>query len=154
MDTEHAAYHGSPSLPSWHVWIETGTGFFGWLTTAMPAWAYNLAFWTLVAASAVSVFAVVRRPDRRTGAALSLLIAGLANVLLLHLAEVLALIQGSSELLLQGRYLIDVIPLFVAALFQPYARIGRYGIVAGSAVLLVVAVLSIEAMNDVLVFFG
>jgi hypothetical protein len=154
MDSAHSAYHAFGSLPSWRVWIETGVGFFGWLTTPMPAWAYNLAFWSLVVASVVAVYAVVRKPDRRTGAALALLIAGLANVLLLHLAELLSLIQGSPELLLQGRYLIDVIPLFVAALFQPFARIGRFGVVTASGVLLVVAVLSVEAMNDVLVFFG
>jgi 4-amino-4-deoxy-L-arabinose transferase-like glycosyltransferase len=154
MDSKHAAYHAFPSLPSWRVWIETGTGYFGWLTTPMPSWAYNLAFWSLVAAALVAIAAAIAKPDRRTGAALALLLAGLANVLLLHLAEVLALIQGSPELLLQGRYLIDVIPLFVAALFQPYARIGRVGLVAAGGVVLVTAVLSLEAMNSVLVFFG
>ena len=34
-----AAYHAFGSLPSWRVWVETGTGFFGWLTTPMPSWA-------------------------------------------------------------------------------------------------------------------
>jgi Predicted membrane protein (DUF2142) len=154
MDSKHAAYHAFGSLPSWRVWVETGTGYFGWLTTPMPSWAYNLSFWALVAAAAVAIAAAVRRPDHSTGAALALLIAGLANVLLLHLAELLALIQGSPELLLQGRYLIAVIPLFVAALFQPFARVGRLGAFAAGGVLLVVAVLSVEAMNDVLVFFG
>jgi hypothetical protein len=154
MDRKDAAYRAFGSLPSWRVWVETGTGFFGWLTTPMPSWAYNLAFWSVVAATAVAIVAGVTRPDRRTGAALALLIAGLANVLLLHLAEILSLIQGSPELLLQGRYLIAVIPLFVAALFQPFGRIGRAGIVTAGGVLAVVAVLSVEAMNDVLVFFG
>jgi hypothetical protein len=154
MDTAHFAYHGLPMLPSWRVWVETGTGYFGWLTTPMPSWTYNLAFWALAAAAAVSVVAALTRPDRRTGAALALLIAGLANVLLLHLAEILALIQGSPELILQGRYLIAVVPLFVAALFQPYARIGKAGLVASGGILLVSAVLSLEAMNTVLVFFG
>ena len=32
MDTAHSAYRSFHSLPSWRVWVETGTGFFGWLT--------------------------------------------------------------------------------------------------------------------------
>ena len=52
MDAGAAAYHAFHSLPSWRVWVETGVGFFGWLTTPMPAWAYNLAFWSLVVATA------------------------------------------------------------------------------------------------------
>jgi hypothetical protein len=154
MDREHFAYHGIPTLPSWRVWIETGTGYFGWLSTPMPSWAYNLAFWALAAATIVAIVAAITNPDRRSGAALALLIAGLANLLLVHLAELLSLLQGSPELILQGRYLIDFIPLFVAALFLPYARIGRVGHIAAGGVLCVAAVLSLEAMNTVLVFFG
>jgi hypothetical protein len=154
MDSEHAAYHAIPSLPSWRVWVETGTGFFGWLTTPMPSWAYNLAFWSLMAAICVAAAACIARPDRRDRAASALLIAGLANVLLLHLAEILALLQGTADLVLQGRYLIAVVPLFAAALYQPLSRIGRSGALTAGALLAVAAVLSLEALNDVLVFFG
>jgi hypothetical protein len=154
MDSEHAAYHAFPSLPSWRVWVETGTGFFGWLTTPMPGWAYHLAFWSLVTATCVAVAACIARPDQRERTVSAFLIAGLGNVFLLHLAEILALLQGTSDLVLQGRYLISVVPLFAAALYQPLSRIGRAGTLTASGLALVAAVLSVEALTDVLVFFG
>ena len=64
------------------------------------------------------------------------------------------MLQGGTDLLLQGRYLIPAVPLFAAALYQPFSRIGRAGSLATCALLLVAFVLSVEAMNDVLVFFG
>ena len=75
-------------------------------------------------------------------------------MLLLHLAEVLLLLQGGFDLLLQGRYLIPDRPALRRGLYQPFSRIGRIGLLASGALLLVAAVLSVEAMNDVLVFFG
>ena len=155
MDTAHAAYRAFHSLPSWRVWVETGVGFFGWLTMPMPSWAYNLAFWSLVAATRPRGLGLHPRALSRSERAVpALLAAALGYVLLLHLAEILLLLQGGSDLLLQGRYLIPVVPLFAAALYQPFSRIGRVGSLAAGALLLVAAVLSVEAMNDVLVFFG
>ena len=154
MDTAHSAYRSFHSLPSWRVWVETGTGFFGWLTVPMPSWAYNLAFWSVVAATGLAVWACIRTRGRSERALPALLAASVGYVLLLHLAEVLLLLQGGFDLLLQGRYLIPIIPLLAAAWYEPFSRIGRIGLLASGALLLVVAVLSVEAMNDVLVFFG
>jgi len=154
MDKANSAYRSFHSLPSWRVWVETGTGFFGWLTVPMPSWAYNLAFWSVVAASGIALWACIRTRGRSERALPALLAAALGYVLLLHLAEVLLLLQGGFDLLLQGRYLIPVVPLFAVALYQPFSRIGRLGSLAAGALLLVAAVLSVEAMNDVLVFFG
>ena len=154
MDAGDAAYHAFHSLPSWRVWVETGVGFFGWLTTPMPAWAYNLAFWSLVVATGIAVWACIRRRTARDRAVPALLAAALGYVLLLHFAEILLLLQGGTDLLLQGRYLIPAVPFFAAALYQPFSRIGRAGSLATCALLLVAFVLSVEAMNDVLVFFG
>jgi Predicted membrane protein (DUF2142) len=154
MDTSHAAYHSFGPLASWHVWIQSGVGFFGWLTVAMPAWAYNLAFWSLVAATALALWAGIRRPGPGDRAVPALLAAALGYVLLLHGAEVLLLLQGSGELLLQGRYLIPIVPLFAVCLYQPFSRLGRTGVLASGALLVVAAVLSVEATTDVLVFFG
>ena len=120
----------------------------------MPSWAYNLAFWSVVAATGLAVWACIRTRGRGERALPALLAAAVGYVLLLHLAEVLLLLQGGFDLLLQGRYLIPIIPLFAAALYQPFSRIGRIGLLASGALLLVAAVLSVEAMNDVLVFFG
>ena len=93
-------------------------------------------------------------PTAGTGRFPGLLAAALGNVILLHLAEFLALLQGTEDLVLQGRYLVSVVPLFAAALYQPLSRIGRSGLVTAAALTLVAAVLSVEAMNDVLVYFG
>ena len=128
MDTAHSAYRSFHSLPSWRVWVETGVGFFGWLTVPMPSWAYNLAFWSVVAATGLAVWACIRTRGRSERAVPALLAAALGYVLLLHLAEMLLLLQGGFDLLLQGRYLIPIVPLFAAALYQPFSRIGRIGL--------------------------
>jgi hypothetical protein len=154
MDAAHAAYRSFDALASWRVWVETGVGFFGWLSVPMPSWAYHLAFWSLVAATALAAWASIRTRRRGERAVPALLAAALAYVILLHLSEILLLLQGGNELLLQGRYLIPVVPLFAVALYRPFSRIGRAGTLAAAALLLVAAVLSVEATTDVLVFFG
>jgi hypothetical protein len=156
QDTARSAYVAFHSLPSWRVWVETGIGFFGWLTTPLPAWSYNLGFWALVAATCVAVWACIRQRGiwTRDRAVPALVAGAVANVLLLHLAEILLLLQGGSDLLLQGRYLLPVIPLFAAALYQPLSRVGKVGMVTTVALTLTAVVLSVQAMDSVLVFFG
>jgi hypothetical protein len=156
MDPAAFAYHARSghALPSWSVWLVGTTGHFSWLTITMPSWAYRLTLWSLVAAACVALVACALKPDRGDRAVSALLVAGIGNVILLHLAELLAVLQGTSDLILQGRYLLVVVPLFAAALYQPLSRIGRAGVVTAAALTVVAAVLSIEAMNDVLVFFG
>jgi Predicted membrane protein (DUF2142) len=58
MPGPYATHH---YLPSWWVWVETGIGRFGWLTTPMPEWSYRLGFWALVAAALVAGFGFARR---------------------------------------------------------------------------------------------
>ena len=38
--------------------------------------------------------------------------------------------RAALDLLLQGRYLIPIVPLFAAALYQPFSRVGRVGLLA------------------------
>ena len=154
MDQAHDSYRAFDSLPSWRVWVETGVGFFGWFSAPMPAWAYNLALWSVIAATAIATWAALRRRSPRERSVPTLLAAALGYVLLLHLAEILLLLQGGTDLLLQGRYLIAVLPLFAAALYQPLSRVGNVGVLTAGALLAVAAVLSVEATIDVLVFFG
>ena len=153
MDSAHRAYAAFGSLPSWRVWIETGVGFFGWLAVPMPGWTYDLAFWVLVGATCVAIWATIRRRGDDERVLPALLAAAVGNVLLLHMAEVLQLLNGGT-LLLQGRYLIPVVPLFAAALYRPLPRAGRVGIATTGALTLPVAVISVQAMVSLLVFFG
>jgi Predicted membrane protein (DUF2142) len=141
------------SLPSWWVWINTGVGRFGWLTTPLPSWAYNLALLTLALAAAVAAFGFARRARREVPVAAALLVAALGYVLLLHLSEVLLAI-GNGGLLLQGRYLLPVVPLLEAVLLLGLARLGRVGLAVSGALVVVTFVLSVQAVESTLVFFG
>jgi hypothetical protein len=140
-------------LPSWWVWIETGIGRFGWLTTPMPSWAYQLGAYTLLAISVVAIFGFARRPRREAPVAAALLVAAFGYVLLLHLSEIL-LVIGNGGLLLQGRYLLPVVPLFEAVLLLGLARLGRVGLGAAGALVVVTFVLSAQGLESTLVFFG
>jgi hypothetical protein len=74
-------------------------------------------------------------------------------VLLLHMAEILLVINNGG-LLLQGRYLLPIVPLFEAVLLLGLARLGRLGVATAAVLLGVTFVLSIQGLTDTLVFFG
>jgi Predicted membrane protein (DUF2142) len=140
-------------LPSWWVWIDTGIGRFGWLTTPMPRWSYELGFWALVAVALVAVFGFLRRQRSEFPVAAALLVAALAYVLLLHMSEVLLLINNGG-LLLQGRYLLPIVPLFEAVLLLGLARLGKAGLATAVALFAVTFVLSVQGLESTMVFFG
>jgi hypothetical protein len=140
-------------LPSWWVWIETSIGRFAWLTVPMSQWWYRLAFWVLVVAAVAAAIGFWRsRPGERRVAG-ALIVAALAYVVLLHMAEVLLLINNGG-LLLQGRYLLPVVPLFLAVLLLGLARLGRLGVATAAVLVGVTFVISIQGLTDALVFFG
>ena len=140
-------------LPSWWVWIETGIGRFGWLTTPLPTWAYQLGALTLLGAALVAAFGFARRPRLDVRVAAALLVAALGYTLLLHLSEIV-LVIGNGGLLLQGRYLLPVVPLFEAVLLLGLARLGRIGLATAGALVAVTFVISVQAVESTLVFFG
>ena len=74
-------------------------------------------------------------------------------MLLLHLSEVLLAI-GNGGLLLQGRYLLPVVPLLEAVLLLGLARLGRIGLVTAAGLVVVTFVISVQAVESTLVFFG
>jgi hypothetical protein len=145
------AHHGY--LPAWWVWIETTVGRFSWLTVPMSQWWYRLAFWSLVVATVVATVGFVRHRSRDVRVVGALLVSVLAYVLLLHMAEVLLLINNGG-LLLQGRYLLPIVPLLVAVLMLGLARLGRLGVATAVMLFGVTFVISVEALTDTLVFFG
>jgi 4-amino-4-deoxy-L-arabinose transferase-like glycosyltransferase len=146
-------YKGHGYLPAWWVWVETTTGYFGWLSVPMSQWWYRLAFWTLAVAVVIAIVGFVRYRGRDLHAAGALLVAALAYVLLLHLSEVLLVINNQGTLL-QGRYLLPIVPLFEAALLLGLARLGRVGIATAAVLVGVTFLLSVQGLTDVLVFYG
>jgi hypothetical protein len=82
-----------------------------------------------------------------------LMVAALAYVLLLHMAEVLLLINNGG-LLLQGRYLLPIVPLLLAVLLLGLARLGRLGVATAGVLVGVTFVISIQGLTDTMVFFG
>jgi hypothetical protein len=138
---------------SWWIWVEGGVGKFGLLTVPLPTWAYRLAVWSLVAGSAAAVWGFVRQRANVPRVAGALVVASLAYVLLLHVSEIV-LVVGHGPLLLQGRYLIPVVPLFATALYLGLARIGRAGVLVASGLLVSSFIVSLEALNQVLFYFG
>ena len=94
----------------------------------MSQWWYRLAFWTLLVAAVIAAVGFVRAPRRGACASPApLLVAVLGYVLLLHMAEVLLVINNGG-LLLQGRYLLPIVPLLEAVLLLGLARLGRVGV--------------------------
>jgi hypothetical protein len=146
-------YAGHHYLPSWWVWIETSVGRFSWLTVPMSQWWYRLALWTLVVAAAAAAYGLVRYRSRDVRVVGALFVAVLAYVLLLHMAEVLLVINDGG-LLLQGRYLLPIVPLLLAVLMLGLARLGRLGVTIATVLLGVTFVISIQGLTDTLVFFG
>jgi hypothetical protein len=80
-------------------------------------------------------------------------VGALAYVLLLHMSEVQLLINNGG-LLLQGRYLLPIVPVFEAVLLLGLARLGRVGLVTAAALFAVTFVLSVQGLQDTMVFFG
>lgn len=146
-------YKGRGYLPSWFVWVETSVGRFGWLSVPMSPWWYRLAFWTLVVASVIAAVGFVRYRTGGVRVAGPLLVAALGYVLLLHMAEILLVINNGG-LLLQGRYLLPIVPLLEAVLLLGLARLGRVGVATALVLVGVTFVISIQGLTDTLVFFG
>jgi hypothetical protein len=146
-------YKGHDYLPSWWVWIETTVGRFAWLTVPMSQWWYRLGFWTLLLAIVLAVVGYVRHRSADARVVGALLVATLGYLLLLHMAEVLLVINDGG-LLLQGRYLLPIIPLLLAVLLLGLARLGRAGVAMAGVLVGVTFAISLAGLSDTLVFFG
>jgi hypothetical protein len=147
-------YKDQDYLPSWWVWVETSVGRFAWLTIPMSQWWYRVAFWSLLVAAVIATVGYWRgRAPREAHVAGALLVAVLGYLALLHMAEVLLVINNGG-LLLQGRYLLPIVPLLLAVLLLGLARLGRLGTATAVALLGITFAISIQGLTDTLVFFG
>jgi hypothetical protein len=151
-------------VPAWPIWGITGVGDFGWVSTQL-----RLAWIELGAASvgAVGVVAAAGWVFRRRALSRSELVAvGSCVVALflyllgLHAAEVAQMLTGGPAQpiqgrILQGRYLIPVAPLFLAAVLvglRAWSR--RLALVSMGALIAVWFFISLAAINTVIQFYA
>lgn len=145
---------GEPTAArAWSVWVEGGVGSFGWLSVWLPTWAYWLALASVVVAAGVAV-AGLRRDRLALPLVLSCLVGAALYLALLHVAELRLLLVGQGRLL-QGRYLIPIIPLAVCAFLAAVAPLparARSALVGGTVA--VWALLSLLALGAVVDYFA
>ena len=110
-------------LPLWGTWVRTGAGSFGWLSAWLPRWAYFVAIaGTLVGAFGGLAGIVRYRSSEVSRIALRALSGIVLFILVLHVTEIVSLINGTG-LVLQGRYVLPVVPLLALAFTVPLIQL-------------------------------
>jgi 4-amino-4-deoxy-L-arabinose transferase-like glycosyltransferase len=101
----------TPQLPLYNIWLNQGTGIFGWLDVYLPHWIYPAAAWVAGAIAIATVALLTRLRQPRTLALLGFFVlAAVALLGLLHVTEYRSIIAGGGQLL-QGRYLLPAVGL-------------------------------------------
>ena len=124
-------------LPLWGTWVRTGAGSFGWLSAWLPLWAYFVAIAGTLCSVLPGIGAIVRNGSSEvTRTARRAFYGIIVFLLVLHLTEIVSLINGTG-LVLQGRYVMPVIPLLALAFTAPLVQLSerrRSAVLAGSLV--------------------
>jgi 4-amino-4-deoxy-L-arabinose transferase-like glycosyltransferase len=159
---------GSPlsePVPAWPIWGQTGVGSFGWISAPLRSEFVKLGVVSIAAAMLVAAAGLILRRRARPRWELVLVGSCGAAVLLyvvgLHAAEAAQVLQarGSTQTLqgriLQGRYLIPIAPLALAAILAGLHAWSRRVAIAAATVLLVVWIaISVAGLNTVLHFYA
>ena len=142
-------------VPAWAIWMRTGVGYFGWISAAMPRAVYQLAALTIALGALGALVVLVRERRLQPAGRGALLVAAALAVLLfvvaLHTAELAYLLQTrGTDRLLQGRYLLPVIPLallpVVAALDRLPPRGARAAALALASTWVLIAVAGLDTV--------
>jgi 4-amino-4-deoxy-L-arabinose transferase-like glycosyltransferase len=152
-------------VPAWPIWGKTGVGSFGWLSAPLRAEVVKLGVASIAVAVVIAVIGVAlrRRSLRQRDAVLlgSCVVAILLYVVGLHAAEVANMIQarGTNEpvegRILQGRYLIPIAPLALAAVIAgAHAWSRRIALVTTATLIVVWFGISVAAVNTVIRFYA
>ena len=142
-------------LPLWGTWVRTGAGSFGWLSAWLPRWAYFVAIaGTLVSVSGGLAGIARFRSSELSKIALRALAGVVLFILVLHVTEVVSLINGTG-LVLQGRYVLPIIPLLALAFTAPLVQLPeRTRTVVVSASLASWGLVSLVGFATVISFFS
>jgi hypothetical protein len=137
-------------LPVNTVWIDEGTGDFGWLVVSVPDWMLAVARILLIVLTANSLWVFRRmRGLRRLGLLAVDLLALVSLLVLLHVTEYRQTLGGGGAFL-QGRYILPVVSLLGLAVGLLFGRLPRAARPAAAAIglvgLLVAQVLSLTAV--------
>lgn len=113
----------TPQLPVYDIWLNQGTGVFGWLDVYLPDWLYRATAWAAAGIAIVDVGLLTRLRERRHLALLGFFVLSLVALLgLLHITEYRALIAGSGQFL-QARYLLPLVGLLGLAIGLIVSRV-------------------------------
>ena len=111
-------------LPLWGTWVRTGAGSFGWLSAWLPRWAYFVAIAGTLCSVLPGIAATIRNRSEVTRTALRAIYGIIAFLLVLHLTEIVSLVNGTG-LVLQGRYVMPAIPLLALAFTAPLVHLSE-----------------------------
>jgi 4-amino-4-deoxy-L-arabinose transferase-like glycosyltransferase len=121
-------FRATPQLPVYDIWLNQGTGVFGWLDVYLPQWMYPAAAWAVGAIAIVAIALLTRLRERRHLVLLGFFALTVTALLgLLHITEYRVLITGDGQFL-QGRYLLPMVGLLglaVALIIGAFPRWGR-----------------------------
>ena len=120
------------------VWLEEGSGWFGWLAIRVPDSAADIEIWVTAIAvvlTAVLALAVARHNTRGRDLVASALVVMALYIFSLHMADLSTFRTGAS--ILQGRYLLPILPLSAAVMVAIVStsrwRLAGYAIVGALA---------------------
>ena len=137
-------------LSVYSIWLNQGTGVFGWLDVYLPAWVYPAAACTFGAIAVAAVGLLTRVVTRIHLALLGFFALTVVALLgLLHITEYRAIISGTS-VFLQGRYLLPIVGLLGLAVGLIVSRIpARARPVGGGMVITVLMALQVLSLSAI-----
>jgi len=133
------------------VWVETYFGGFASYDVAYPRWIYDVVSVSLVGALVASVVLLVRRGAELVRARwdqLVILLAAFGGCLgFLHVASYRALVNGSMDPLVTGRYLLPITGVLAVAAGALVAAAGRRGPYLAGTLLVALLTLSLAGLG-------
>ncbi len=146
------SFRETAGLPLYQLWVKEGWGVFGWRNIGLPPWTYMLlGIASGVVAIGSAVVVIPRLRSRRNLALMAFFAVATVTLLAgLHVTDYRALIAGQAAVI-QGRYLLPLLPLFGVAVAAVVTRVPRSwqgtaaGVILASLLLLQVLALSTVA---------
>jgi hypothetical protein len=145
------------SLPAWDIYFRGFWADFAHLDTQFPGWVYFVLAAFCVAAVPAIVMAVLRERERRSvliGQVVVLFSAVASTALFVTYRSYIALVQSNVQPFAQGRYLLQTVVVFGAAVTLAARGLGeRKGAVAASAIIAALFAFNVFSLGLVLTRF-